>query len=432
MSPDDPAPTAVVRAPFVSTLGRWYRWWNPLRLLTVVLAGLAAVGAWLLGVPVVLAQITIVPLAAAVTDLAFSTMRWRRLRVPWAGIATGLFVALLIPPQGLPGLGGSSALLVAAGSVAVLAVVVKHLFRFRERPWVNPAAFALVTAGLLFGITPAWWGAVSLPAVLVGGMILNLRAWRRWSLPVAFFATYSGLVVAHYALLFGTGNLRLLGLSVLDPSVLFFTLFMLVEPRTAPTDPGLRPIYAAGVGVLAVLFGFLIPGAGTVVTADSLLLALVLGNLLVIPLRRSTVVSPRPTPTRALPAARARVHWGLAEQSVAVFAAFVVLAVSVSAVHPVSTASGPPSHVVIASCTQDNRTIPASTLSALHSRLGPSVIFQYDPNSGATVFYDPVNHVTVYETDLFEDYGQAEFNGDDSVLAQGCSLSGGSASGSAG
>jgi hypothetical protein len=87
---------------------------------------------------------------------------------------------------------------------------------------------------------------------------------------------------------------------------------------------------------------------------------------------------------------------------------------------------------VITSCTQDNASIPGSTLSALHHRLGPSVIFRYDARTGATVFYDPVNHVTVYETDLFEDYGAAEFNGDDTILAQGCSVTGGTSHGSTG
>ena len=72
-----------------------------------------------------------------------------------------------------------------------------------------------------------------------------------------------------------------------------------------------------------------------------------------------------------------------------------------------------------AACAQDNPSIPAGTLSMLHNRLGPSTILHYDASTGVTVFYDPVNQVTVTETDMFEDYGFAEFNGDDAA-ASGC------------
>jgi hypothetical protein len=56
----------------------------------------------------------------------------------------------------------------------------------------------------------------------------------------------------------------------------------------------------------------------------------------------------------------------------------------------------------------------------LHKALGPSVLLSYDANTGLTVFYDPVNQVTVTETDLYEDFGYAEFNGDDYAVS-GCS-----------
>jgi hypothetical protein len=72
-----------------------------------------------------------------------------------------------------------------------------------------------------------------------------------------------------------------------------------------------------------------------------------------------------------------------------------------------------------ANCQTDNPSIPAATLSQLHHMLGPSVILSYNPSNGITVFYDPVNQVTVTESDLYEDYGFAEFNGDDYAVS-GC------------
>jgi hypothetical protein len=73
----------------------------------------------------------------------------------------------------------------------------------------------------------------------------------------------------------------------------------------------------------------------------------------------------------------------------------------------------------ISACTHDSPAIPASTLKSLHSVLGPSVILSDSPSTGVVVFYDPVHQVTVTETDLYEDYGYAEFNGDDYVVS-GC------------
>ncbi|HYA70113.1 MAG TPA: hypothetical protein VEH28_01920, partial [Thermoplasmata archaeon] len=60
-----------------------------------------------------------------------------------------------------------------------------------------------------------------------------------------------------------------------------------------------------------------------------------------------------------------------------------------------------------------------ATLAELHKLLGPSVILSYDASTGVVVFYDPVNQVTVTESDLYEDYGFAEFNGDDYAVS-GC------------
>lgn len=71
-------------------------------------------------------------------------------------------------------------------------------------------------------------------------------------------------------------------------------------------------------------------------------------------------------------------------------------------------------------CTTDNPGVPANVASFLHQRLGPSVILSADTNSGTVVFYDPVNHATVTETNIYEDYGFAEFNGDDYAV-MGCS-----------
>jgi len=80
-----------------------------------------------------------------------------------------------------------------------------------------------------------------------------------------------------------------------------------------------------------------------------------------------------------------------------------------------------PTGIAASSCLQDNPNIPSDLASFLHDRLGPSVLLSADSNTGTVVFYDPVNEATVTETDMYEDFGYAEFNGDDYV-AMGCSV----------
>ncbi len=72
------------------------------------------------------------------------------------------------------------------------------------------------------------------------------------------------------------------------------------------------------------------------------------------------------------------------------------------------------------SCAADNPSVAPDLLTFLHQRLGPSVVLSANPNTGVVVFYDPVNQVTVTETDVYEDFGYAEFNGDDYAIS-GCS-----------
>jgi Na+-translocating ferredoxin:NAD+ oxidoreductase RnfD subunit len=419
-----PAPPSVrVR------LTRFYRWLAPIRLLFFLLIALAVVGAILLGPAAVLAQLLLVPLAAGATDLLLELLRKRRLRFPWAGAVTGLFVALLLPPQGVSANLGGATILYLAAAMAVVGVLAKQVFRSRGYPWFNPAALAVVTAGVLFGITPAWWAAISLPAVLVAGLILNARQWTRWRVPVVFLLTYTALSAVESFLQLGGTNPAVLLLGVLDPSVLFFTLFMATEPRTSPSDPTWQPVYAAAMGLSAALLRIAFHGGNLLLSSDNLLLGLLAANFVWVLLRpyASRSVAPVPAPSRRArpPAARsgARQGFGWAERSGIAFAVFVLLAVSYGVIGgPPAPPSAVPPKVVVVSCTQDNRTISSADLSMLHQRLGPSVVFSYSAASGTAVFYDPVNKVTVYETDLFEDYGYAEFNGDDQVIANGCSL----------
>ncbi len=369
--------------------------------------------------------------------------------MPESAIATGLFLALLLPP---------TVALLEASAVAIAAVGIRHALRLKGRPWLNPAAAGLLLGALLFGMAPAWWAAVSPGAevvVVVLGAVLALRQAGRWRLPVVFFLTYAGFAAFEHFLLGGVLNPRVLALDVVDPAVLFFGLFMVTEPRTAPSDPFFQPMYATVIAIGAAFLPIFLPTLG-------ILLALFFGNLLAFVHRRTTTVeSPAAAAAsnaklsraerrkardkvRERARSRAVMRWPVSYRA----GSLVMIAIMIGVVALVPTGqhaatpstllATPPSTgggvvggsggggggggggTTYSNCQVDNPSIPSSTLSSLHKVLGPSVILSYDANNGVVVFYDPVNQVTVTETDLYEDYGFAEFNGDDYAVS-GCS-----------
>ena len=420
-----PKPYVRLRQGFVSTL----RFFPPAR---VTWLALLALGLW--GIEYLhglgLGSLLGLPIVAVVTDLALQRVRFSTIRFPDAAIASALFLALILPP---------TVSIVSAGAIVFLVIVVRHSLRSRGRPWFNPATTGIVAGALLFGMSPAWWVALgpSGEYLMVGlGLLLFARSPGSWRLPVTFFLVYGILTVPEHVLFGAATSARVLILQAIDPAPLFFGLFMIPEPRTAPSAPRAHPLYAGSVAITAVFLPIVFPALG-------ILLALLVGNGLAVALRRPeelpTIVArsrrqrtpPGRVPTRPsgrlVTSRRDPARWTTGRRVAAgLFAVSVVALLAAGspgvARMPLVALGGPPNlgGGGLTNCGSDNPTIAASTLQTLHQTLGPSVILSYDQNSGAVVFYDPVNQVTVTETDLYEDYGYAEFNGDD-FATSGCS-----------
>ncbi len=414
------------------------RWIPPVRLLWIFLALVGTYGVNFFGNGTGIPSLLLLPLVGAVVDLVFQAVRYPSIRVPDAAIATGLFLALIFPP--------TAPLLLAAAAVGG-AVVLRHILRFRGRPWFNPAVTGAVLGFLLFGLAPAWWVAVG-PVLGVGsvgefvmvglGLLLLARNWRSWRLPAIFFLRYGFLAIVQHLVVGASTDPRVLLLQAIDPVTIFFGLYIVTEPRTAPAEPRLQTLYAGTVGLSVALFPIFLPSLGVFV-------GVLVGNLLAVALRRTAPTpeksplgrtAPRPRAVdrkvaRATPAARsgATSRWPIAYRVSSGILSLIVIA-SVAGIAGVGHSSTPLFQVTGPGggggggggigCAKDNPAIPVSTLSTLHRMLGPSVILSYDRSTGVVVFYDPVNQVTVTETDLYEDYGYAEFNGDDYAVS-GCS-----------
>jgi Na+-translocating ferredoxin:NAD+ oxidoreductase RnfD subunit len=412
------------RRPVATALQAFRRRVPAARLLWILLAVLAAYGIDFLSTGIGLVPVLVLPVVAVLVDLGFQRIRFDALRFPDPAIATGLFLALLLPPV-VP--------LAPAIATTIAAISLRHVLRYRGRPWFNPAALGVLVAALFFGVSPAWWGAISEMLVVAGGIALLIGSRGSWSIALAFLGVYAGMASLQRVIVsLGTGAIvspRVLFLTALDPTVLFFGLFMVVEPRTAPTEPTVRFAYAVGVAAAAALLPLVFP-------TMALIIALLVVNFGVVvlrflarhpigaaraagsPSRRST-----PAPRRADPAA-----WSLGRRAGTGLALLFFLAIVAAATYSPAThtnafvaprAGGGGTAVSVSECQVDNGSISSSVLGSLHKTLGPSVILNYNPSNGVVVFFDPVNQVTVTETDLYEDYGFAEFNGDDYTSA-GC------------
>ncbi len=410
---------------------RWPRALPPVRLLWLALLVLGIYGSYdLRGLGAY--SLLALPAIAVTVDLGFQRVRFPKVRFPDAALATGLFLALLFPPV---------ASLVLTGLVTFAAIVLRHALRIEGHPWMNPAALGVAVGTVLLGLQPAWWVAVGtdgFPLMLGLGALLLVRNWRSWRLPVSFLVSYGLFVLAEHLLIGAAFSPQVLLLELVDPVTLFFGLFMVTEPRTAPGDAIGQTLFGIGVGLFAVALPLAAPSIGVI-------LALLLVNLTVVAHRTAKALAHRPpTPAspkkarkRKAPSAAAPIRWPVGYRAaslalVAVVFLAVVAAAPPPAAHPLLSGGvgssggnggtgggGGGGGTPVTSCTTDNPSIPSSTLQSLHSALGPSVILSYDANTGVVVFYDPVNHVTVTETDLYEDFGYAEFNGDDYAVS-GC------------
>ncbi|HTT34932.1 MAG TPA: RnfABCDGE type electron transport complex subunit D [Thermoplasmata archaeon] len=399
------------------------RWLPPARLTWLAVLALGVQAVIGLGAPVGVGPLLILPAVAVLADLLFQRLRFPSLRFPDAALATGAFLAVLLPPT----------VIVWEGAViAGVAVGLRHALRFGGRPWFNPAALGLLLGAAAFGMAPAWGVAIGpegeLLLLTLAGLVIA-RSWRRWRVPASFWIAFAGLSVLYHALFGGATSVPVLLLSIADPSVVFFACFMVTEPRSAPSDRFAQPLFGVTVAAAAAFSPLLLPTVG-------LPMALLAGNLLAVGLRwgvragaedRRSDHRPReraPGAPRRSPVALRR--WGPGPR--AALGVLVLLALAIASAGaaeegvshggiPVGLPGGGSGGLV--SCANDTTAVSSSTLRMLHGMLGPSVVLSYDSNTGVVVFYDPVNQVTVTETDIYEDHGVAEFNGDDYVVP-GC------------
>lgn len=266
---------AAKRRPF-RPIDIWKRYLPPVRLVWLFLGIiLAAVGGFDSGA--IAGPLLIVPIVGAITDLAFQRVRFPRLRFPDAALATSLFLSLIIWPTSID---------LALLSIAVVSVGLRHVVRISSHPLLNPAAAGISIATVLFALPTSWHvGLTPVDAAVIAflGAILILRAPHTWRMPVFYFASYLPITVA-ITLAYGAGAhlAALLEVGALGPASVFFGMFMVSEPRTAPTARRAMIVFSAVVGISSGILPLVfteIPELGALGVLAPFL-ALFIGNVL--------------------------------------------------------------------------------------------------------------------------------------------------------
>ncbi len=223
---------------------------TPKGLLIVILTLFAAWAARVEGLSQVAPGLLSAVIVAGVMDAIILRLRRPRWEFPGGAVLSALIVAMVLSAQ--------QPWYVATVTSAV-AILSKYVFRSRAGNVFNPAALAIVATFHLFDTGQSWWGALSevtpfapLVLVLAGAFIADRVD--RMPLVLTFLGAYY-LLFSAAAFLGDPGRVS----EVFRPpdleAVLFFALFILTDPPTAPVKY-LDQIVCAVIGAVTAFAVF--------------------------------------------------------------------------------------------------------------------------------------------------------------------------------
>lgn len=224
---------------------RFFR--TPKGLLILILGALVLVAApeqgWRVAWPGLLAA----TMTAMVIDAPI--LRWREGEwvFPSGALLTGLIIAMVLSVH-VPWFVGA-----AASAIGILS---KYVARTRTANVLNPAGLGLLVVFYIFKTEQDWWGSLpdlhpSTMVLLIASGVFIAQRVNKLAMLLAFLGAYYALFTgaafvgnpAHVAEIFRPPDLN---------AVLYFALFMLTDPPTAPTRP--RDQIVCGLLVAIVSF----------------------------------------------------------------------------------------------------------------------------------------------------------------------------------
>lgn len=165
----------------------------------------------------------------------------------------------------------------------IVAIASKHVIKFNQKHIFNPANFGILLVSIFFGASHTWWVASPIILVLVFGIFIIWRL-RRFDLVLTFLISYY-LINSIIELSKGNVFNDVYSTIINGGVVYFFSMFMLIEPKTNPSQRNQRIAYGILVSILLVAFSqypqFYKNALATFFERHSIPLALAVGNVFV-------------------------------------------------------------------------------------------------------------------------------------------------------
>jgi hypothetical protein len=220
-----------------------------------------------------IAQILISLATCAVLEVAIAMRRQRVLLWPASALLTGNGVAFVLRVPGtVHGDWWSTRGWWIFAATAAGSLLSKYILVWRKAHIFNPSNIGLVVCFLVLGRTRAapldfWWGPMSawlvaaLVVILIGGFTILSRLkllrvalgfWFAFAAGIAILAASGHAMTARWHLGPVTG-FHFWAVLVTSPEVLVFLFFMITDPKTAPSGPRARIVYAVALGLLGAL-----------------------------------------------------------------------------------------------------------------------------------------------------------------------------------
>jgi len=246
---------------------------DPRLHLAFVIVSLQVLGQTAFGFQLSIAQILVSLLTCGLLEFVITLQQRRVIMWPASALLTGNGIAFVLRVPGTEhgdwwSLNGWW---IYAGTAAV-ALLSKHLIKFRGHHFLNPSNFGLALCFVVLGPGRAdplalWWGPMSpwmvlaLAIILVGAVSILSRLhllaiaitfWLTFAAGIALIAASGHEMTARWHLgpITGFEFWRVL---MFSPEVLIFLFFMITDPKTTPSGRTGRKVFALSVALLAVL-----------------------------------------------------------------------------------------------------------------------------------------------------------------------------------